>query len=132
MFRRVLALTATMTALGAVTLAPPASAAASNRTTIIITCDRDTSHAVAIVTLYDGVEGSPVGDPTTVTCGTTSGLDKRARVVVTTPSAAGAVSIGGYEVTTAAQTVTCAGEGTLAFDLACTGPTGAGAKVSVR
>ena len=51
---------------------------------------------------------------------------ERERVVVATPSAVGAASIGGYEVTSDSETVTSAGEGTLAFELACTGTTGTG------
>jgi uncharacterized protein (DUF2141 family) len=132
MFRRMVFLVTAAAALPAVMLASPANAAAPNRTTITIACDRATTGAVAVVTMYDRVGGAPAGDPVTVTCGTNPGLQKRERVVVATPSAVGAASIGGYEVTSDSETVTCAGEGTLAFELACTGATGAGAKVSVR
>jgi hypothetical protein len=132
MFRRALVLVTGVIALGAATLATPAGAAAQQRTTITMACDRSTSSAVAVVTMYDQVDGTQVGEPTTVACGTDSGLDKRARVVIATPSAVGWTSIGGYEVTSDAQTVGCEGAGTLTFELACTGTTGAGAKVTVR
>jgi hypothetical protein len=132
MFRRALALTTSVTALGAVMIISPAGAAAPNRTTITITCDRATTSAVAVVTMYDRVGGTQVGEQTTVACGTDAGLDRRERVVVEQPSAVGATSIGGYDVTGASQTVTCEGEGTLTFELACTSPTGAGASVKVR
>jgi hypothetical protein len=132
MFRRMVFPVMAAAALPVAMLASPASAAAPNRTTITIACDRATAGAVAVVTLYDHFGGTPVGDRMTVTCGTDPGLEKRERVVVATPSAVGAASIGGYEVTGNSETVTCAGEGTLAFELACTEATGGGAKVTVR
>ncbi|MET1001691.1 MAG: hypothetical protein ABWZ15_07765 [Acidimicrobiia bacterium] len=132
MFRRALALATAVTALGAASFVSAAGAAAPNRTTITITCDRATTSAVAVVTMYDAIGGTPVGDPTTVACGTDPGFAKRARVVVEHLSSVAAASIGGYDVTSNSQTVTCEGAGTLTFELACTGPTGAGAKVTVR
>jgi hypothetical protein len=132
MIRRALALAAAVTALGAVSVVSTAGAAAPNRTTITITCDRATTSASAVVTMYDGVDGTQVGAPTTVACGTDPGLARRERVVVEHPSSVAAASIGGYDVTSDAQTATCEGAGTLTFELACTGPTGAGAKVTVR
>jgi hypothetical protein len=132
MIRRVLASATGVIALGVLSVAPSAGAAAPNRTTITITCDRATTSAVAVVTMYDRVGGTQVGDPTTVVCGTDADLGRRARVVVEHPSAVAAASIGGYDVTSDAQTATCEGEGTLTFELACTGPSGAGAKVTVR
>jgi hypothetical protein len=132
MFRRALALVTGVIALAATMVATPAGAAAQNRTAITIACDRSTGSAVAVVTMYDQAGGTQVGEPTTVACGTDAGLDKRARVVLATSSAVGWTSIGGYEVTSDSQTVGCEGAGTLTFELACTGPTGAGAKVTVR
>lgn len=132
MFRRALALVTGVIALGAATVAAPAGAAAPNRTAITITCDRSTTRAIAVVTMYDTIDGTQVGEPAIVACGTDPGLDRRARVVITTSSAVGWTSIGGYEVTSDSQTVRCEGAGTPTFALACTGPTGAGAKVTVR
>ena len=132
MFRRALTLAMGVTALGAASAVPAAGAPAPNRTTITIACDRATTSAVAVVAMYDRVDGTQVGDPTTVTCGTDAGLAKRERVVVEHASSVAAASVGGYEVTSESQTVTCEGAGTLTFELACTGPTGAGAKVTVR
>jgi hypothetical protein len=131
MFRRALAVAIATTALGAASIVP-AAGAAPDRTTITITCDRSTTSAVAVVTLYDDVGGTQVGGPTTVACGTDPGLAKRERVVVEHPTPAAAASIAGYEVTSGAQTATCEGAGTLTFELACAASTGAGAKVSVR
>ncbi|HEU5306077.1 MAG TPA: hypothetical protein VFW97_02035 [Acidimicrobiia bacterium] len=132
MFRRALAPVIGATALTVAMLASPASGAAPNRTTITVTCDRETSHAVAVVTMFDRVGGTQVGDPTTVVCGTDTGFAKRERVVVENPSAVGAASIGGYDVTIGSLSTSCTGEGTLTFELACTGATGDGAKVTVR
>ena len=132
MFRRALALAMGLTVLGAVSVVTPAGAAAPKRTTITISCDRSTTSAVAVVSMYDRVGGAQVGDPTTVACGTDTGLAKRERVVVEHLSSVAAASIGGYDVTSDAQTATCEGAGTLTFELACTGLTGAGAKVTVR
>jgi hypothetical protein len=82
--------------------------------------------------MYDRIGGTQVGEPTTVTCGSDPDLDRRERVVVEQPSAVGATAIGGYDVTSDAQTVTCEGEGTLTFELACSSPSGVGAAVKVR
>jgi hypothetical protein len=132
MFRRSLALAMTVTTLGAVSVVSAAGAAAPNRTTITITCDRTTTRSIAVVTMYDRLGGTQAGDATTVACGTDPGLAKRERVVVEHQSPVAAASIGGYDVTSDSQTTTCEGAGTLTFELACTGPTGAGAKVTVR
>jgi hypothetical protein len=131
MFRRALALTGAA-ALTVVVIGSAASAVAPNRTTISITCDRNISHAVAVVTLFDVAGGAQAGDPTTVECGSDPGLGQRERIVVTTPFPAGYASIGGYDVTTGSLTATCSGDGSLTFKLGCTGPTGAGASVTVR
>ena len=132
MFRRAVALVTGVVALGAVTMVSPASAAPPNRTTITITCDHATTSAIAVVTMYDRLGGTQAGDATTVACGTEPGLAKRERVVVEDPGPVTAASIGGYDVMSDSQTTACEGAGTLTFEFACTGPTGAGAKVTVR
>jgi hypothetical protein len=123
---------AALTGLSVVAIDGPAGAAPPDRTAVTIACDKATTRAVAIVTFYDRLDGTQVGDATTVACGTDADLDKRARIVVEHPSPVRAASIGGYDVTTNSQTVTCEGAGTLTFELACTGASGAGAKVTVR
>ena len=131
-FRRASVLVTGVAAVWGSAFVVPAGAAAPNRTTITITCDRTTTSATAVVTLYDRVDGTQVGESTTVACGTSAGLERRARVVVEHPSAAGATSVTGYDVSIDAQVVSCEGAGTLTFELACTGVDGSGAKVTVR
>jgi hypothetical protein len=126
----VIALTAVTAA--ALSVVVPAGAAPPHRTAVTIACDKATTSATAVVTFYDRLDGTPVGDATPVACGTDAGLDKRVRIVVEHPSPVRAASIGSYDVTSDSQTVTCEGAGTLTFELACTGATGAGAKVTVR
>jgi hypothetical protein len=143
MSRRALAATIGVTALTALTALTAmtamtalsvvaADAAPPNRTAVTIACDQATTSATAVVTFYDRLDGTQVGDATPVACGTDAGLDKRVRIVVEHPSPVRAASIGGYDVTSDSQTVTCEGAGTLTFELACTGATGAGAKITVR
>ncbi|HEY3673692.1 MAG TPA: hypothetical protein VGN51_22345 [Acidimicrobiia bacterium] len=131
MLHRVLILMGAIAMAGAVS-APHAGAAPPNRATITIACDRGTSHASAVVTLFDGTARSQASTPTTLDCGTDVGAGKSDRIVVPTGFVVAYASIDGYQVTTGSDTVSCAGDGTLALKLACTDSTGTGASVTVR
>ncbi len=119
-------------AMGLVVSTVEVGATPTNRTTISIACDRATSHASAIVTLYDGPDRTQATAPTTLECGSDVSTGKSDRIVVPTGFVAGYASIDPYEVTSGSETVTCAGDGTLSLKLACTGSAGAGATVTVR
>ena len=116
MFRRALAPVIGATALTVAMLASPASGRPEPDDDHRHLRPRDVT-PVAVVTMFDRVGGTQVGDPTTVVCGTDAGLGKRERVVVENPSAVGAASIGGYDVTIGSLTTSCTGEGTLTFEL---------------
>jgi len=111
-----------------VLVAAAAGAAPPNRTSITVVCDRD-AHSSAVVTLSDGPSGAVAAATTGVACGPD---DSRVRIVASTSSAVGYASITDYEVSTGSATVTCQGEGTLPFRLACTDSSGAGTTIIVR
>jgi hypothetical protein len=129
MTRRLAIVTFSCLAASATCFAGTASATPPNKTTITVTCDRDTEQAIAHVELLDG--SGTVAAVTDLTCGQTTGT-RSERQVISTLVPVTDVAIGPYEITTATGMTPCAGSGSLTFKLACTDASGGGAALVVR
>jgi hypothetical protein len=106
-----------------------ASAAPPNKTTITLTCDRETARASAHVELLNA--SGDVLAATDVVCDPSAGA-RSVRQVISTSAPATDAAVLPYDVATSAGATPCAGSGSLTFKLVCTDESGAGASLVVR
>jgi hypothetical protein len=110
-----------------------ASAAPTNKTSLTLSCDRETQTATIVVTLQDTRTGLDTAGPFTLQCGSDPTIGtKTTRTIETTPFVAGYAVIQQFDITTPTQLTTCGAEGTLPLKNNCSDSTGAGATATIR
>jgi hypothetical protein len=110
-----------------------ASAAPPNKTSLTLSCGRETQTATIVVTLQDTRTGLDTAGPFTLHCGSDPTIGtKTTRTIETTPFVAGYAVIQQFDITTPTQLTTCGAEGTLPLKNNCSDSTGAGATATIR